>query len=85
MLWLLLNDESETTKWGGGLSQFEVVSLNFLGVTGKNGKRNLNQDIRTPDLNPSRYIALITVIQLWVCHSVQTQGESKHNPPFCFM
>jgi hypothetical protein len=33
---------------------FEILSQNLLGVTGKNDKSNLNQDSRTPDLNPSR-------------------------------
>jgi hypothetical protein len=83
-------NESETKKWGGGgggLSQFEVGSQNFLGVTGKDDKRKLNHDTRTPGLNPSRYtrITLMTVIQLWAYHSVQTLGESKHNTTLHFI
>jgi len=55
----------ETLVWVAVWSTDQTVSQNFLGVTGKNDKRNLNQDNRTPGLNLSRYIILMTVIHLW--------------------
>jgi len=68
--------------WVAVWSADQSLSQNFLGVTGKNDKINLNQDTQIPGLNPSRYITLMTVINLWACQSVQTQGESKHNFSF---